>query len=95
MKKSKDAQIVELRQQLDVSLEQVKELQAKLKSSESTKESWYKTINEKQAQLDALHDLLDVLPNPIVRKTGTDDDPDYSRKERSVMERLVAYLVSR
>lgn len=41
------------------------------------------------------HDLLDVLSNPVPRQTGDAETPSYSRTDRSVMERLVAYLVRR
>lgn len=95
MKQSKDAQIVELKQQLDRAVDQRDELEKKLKSSETAKDIWYKQKGEKDAELKALHDLLDVLPNPVPRQTGTDDTPSYSRAERTVMERLVAYLVRR
>lgn len=95
MRQSKDAQIIDLKQQLDHVVSQRDALESKLKSSESVKDSWYKQLGDLQKQLDQIHDLMDVLPNPTPRKTGTDDMPDYSRKDRSVMERLVAHLVRR
>lgn len=94
-KQSKDATIVELKQQLDHVVGQRDELDKKLKAVESTRDSWYRQMNEHKQSLDAIHDLLDVLPNPVPRKTGTDEMPDYQRKDRTVMERLVAYLVRR
>lgn len=95
MKQSKDAQILELSATVETFKNKVAELEQKLKNSESTKDSWYKSMNEKQAQLDSIHDLFDVLPDPVPRKTGTDEMASYERKDRSVMERLVAYLVRR
>ena len=95
MKQSKDAQIVELKQKIETLSGTNIQLEKALQACNTAKDSWYKRAGEKDDELKALHDLLDVLPDAVPRKTGTDDTPSYERQERSVMERLLAYLVRR
>lgn len=53
------------------------------------KDMYYKNSNEYQAEINAVHDLLDVLPNTIERKR-TDG---YS--EHKLMTRLASFLANR
>lgn len=61
-----------------------------LASEKSSKELWYKSAQEKEAEINAVHDLLDVLPNTIARRK----DGDYS-PEHKLMTRLASFLANR
>lgn len=61
-----------------------------LASEKSTKDMWYKSGQEKEAEINAVHDLLDVLPNTIARRK----DGDYS-PEHKLMTRLASFLANR
>lgn len=61
-----------------------------LSQEKSSKEVWYKSNQEKEAEINAVHDLLDVLPNTIARRK----DGDYS-PEHKLMTRLASFLANR
>lgn len=60
-----------------------------LASEKASKDSWYKEAQEKAAEINAVHDLLDVLPNTIQRKK----EDTYS--EHKLMTRLASFLANR
>lgn len=61
-----------------------------LASEKSGKEIWYKSAQDKETEINAVHDLLDVLPNTIARRK----DGDYS-PEHKLMTRLASFLANR
>lgn len=61
-----------------------------LAEKESSRDTWYKSAQEKEAEINAVHDLLDVLPNTIARRK----DGDYS-PEHKLMTRLASFLANR
>lgn len=60
-----------------------------LAEKESNRDMWYKSAQEYQAEINAVHDLLDVLPNTIHRKK----EDTYS--EHKLMTRLASFLANR
>lgn len=64
-------------------------LTKKLASADSSRDTWYKDAQEKGNEINAVHDLLDVLPNTISRKK----EDTYS--EHKLMTRLASFLANR
>lgn len=56
---------------------------------ESSRDTWYKSAQEYRAEISAVHDVLDVLPNTIQRKK----EDTYS--EHKLMTRLASFLANR
>jgi hypothetical protein len=76
------------RQVADLSV-QVEKLTNDLKSAQDNKEYYYKQQQEANAEISAVHDLLDVLPNVIGRKK----EDGYI--EHKLMTRLASFLANR
>lgn len=72
-------------QQLEIQLEEEKK---KVKSAEDSKDSWYKTADRKEKEIDQIQTFLDTVPNAIARR----GEGEYS--DRSPMTRLAAWLAS-
>lgn len=69
------------------------EMEKKLKSETSAKDSYYKLMNEAQNEIEQVHCLLDVLPATPGRKTEAPDQ--WQQKDVKLMTRLAAYLANR
>ena len=69
------------------------ELEKKLASETSAKDTWYKMKNDADAMLEQIHQVLDAMPNAIPRKS--DAEESWNRVERSPVTRLAAWLASR
>lgn len=67
----------------------VEKLTKDLASSDNLKTIYYKNADEHKAEISAVHDLLDVLPNVIGRKK----EDGYS--EHKLMTRLASFLANR
>lgn len=64
-------------------------LTAQVNSEKGSKDMWYKNAQEYKEEINAVHDLLDVLPNAIQRKK----EDSYS--EHKLMTRLASFLANR
>lgn len=64
------------------------ELEKKLTSSESAKESYRTSSNGHQQELNQLHEVFDALPGSIPKRA------EESYSDRSVLTRLAAWLGS-
>lgn len=69
--------------------DEVAKLTKDIASKESSRDTWYKDAQEKSAEISAVHDVLDVLPNTISRKK----EDTYS--EHKLMTRLASFLANR
>ncbi len=69
------------------------ELEKKLASETSTKEAWYKQMNENAAMLEQVHQVLDAMPNSIARES--EGENSWDRVKRSPVTRLAAWLAIR
>ena len=72
---------------------QVAELEKKLAQETKYKEGHYVARQEKEAEVEQVHALLDALPGAAGRKTAHEEA--YCRKDLSIMTRLAAYLAAR
>jgi chromosome segregation ATPase len=78
-----------LKKQVAEQQAQAEKLQKELASANNLKEIYYKDKQELNAEISAVHDLLDVLPNVIGRKK----EDGYS--EHKLMTRLASFLANR
>jgi len=69
------------------------ELEKKLASESSAKDSFYKQMQSAQAEVEQVHALLDSLPGSAPRKT--EHEESWQRKDIATMTRLAAYLANR
>jgi hypothetical protein len=86
----KKESVASLKRQIAELDKQVIDLATKLKQSNDSKDMWYKSAQDKEAEINAVHDLLDVLPNTIARRK----DGEYS-PEHKLMTRLASFLANR
>lgn len=69
--------------------EKIVKLEKELADTKSSKEAWYKKSCEYESEINALHDVLDVLPNsPNKRKENAWSDTP-------VLTRLCVWLASK
>jgi hypothetical protein len=71
------------------------DLEKKLESEKSSRESHYNNLNDRNKEIEQLHCILDNVPNPIPRKTGTEEMPSWDRTELTIATRFGAWLGSR
>lgn len=72
---------------------QVEKLTKEAASNKSTSDTWYRQHNEKEAELEQLHSLLDALPNCLPRKSQGEES--WRTKEHVAMTRLASWLAVR
>lgn len=86
---TKKPTITSLKRDLAAAEEREAKLQKELESAKSLKDHYSKASTEKQQEIDAVHDLLDVLPNAIKRR----NEDKYV--DNNIMTRLASYLALR
>jgi chromosome segregation ATPase len=86
----KKESVASLKRQIAELDKQVIDIASKLKQASDMKGHYYKSQQEYQAEINAVHDLLDVLPNTIARRK----DGEYS-PEHKLMTRLASFLANR
>jgi len=69
----------------------IEELEKALKEEKSRSDSWYKSMNDKNKELEEVHLVLDVLPNPPARSFTPQSGYE---KTMSLSSRLIAYIAS-
>ena len=89
----KQSDYMAVQAQLQTAIVKIAELEKKLESETSAKDTWYKMKNEADAMLEQIHQVLDAMPNAIARKS--DAEESWNRVERSPVTRLAAWLASR
>lgn len=72
---------------------QVAELEKKLAQEKASKDGQSQARQEKEAEIEQVHALLDALPGAAGRKTAHEEA--YYRKDLSIMTRLASYLAAR
>jgi hypothetical protein len=85
---AKKESMASLKRQVAELTQQVAKLEKDKGYAESLKETYYKQSNERKEEIEAVHDLLDVLPGAIPKKKeefGT----------HALMTRLASYLANR
>jgi chromosome segregation ATPase len=86
----KKESVASLKRQIAELDKQAIDLASKLKQANDMQNHYYKNQQEYQAEINDVHDLLDVLPNTIARRK----DGDYS-PEHKLMTRLASFLANR
>lgn len=82
-------QTVSKKELLRLANEKIVRIEKDLVDAKSSKEVWYKKANEYENEINALHDVLDSLPNsPSKRKDGAWSDT-------TVLIRLCVWLASK
>ena len=79
--------------QINTLNETVEKLTRDLTSANSTKDSYYKSKQELEEELEQLHGLLDGMEGAGGRKT--EHEESYYRKDRKAMTRLASWLASK
>lgn len=79
--------------QLKNALAKIVELEKKLKETEDSKQSWYKSATESAATIEQLHLVLDAVPNSIPRQSTHEES--WRRTDLSPATRMAAWLASR
>ena len=69
----------------------IDELEKALKEEKSRSDSWYKSMNDKNRELEEVHAVLDVFPNPPARSFTPQGGYE---KTMTLSNRLVAYIAS-
>lgn len=72
---------------------QIGELEKKLKNETSAKDTFYKSMNEANAVIEQIHQLIDALPNSIGRQSAGEES--WKRIQLAPMTRLAAWLAVR
>lgn len=83
----------ELELQINSLNETVEKLTKELTTANSLKESYYKSKQELEDELEQLHGLLDGMEGAGGRKT--EHEESYYRKDRKAMTRLASWLASK
>lgn len=68
------------------------DLEKKLKTANEAKDSWYKNTNDLKAEIEQIHQILDAVPNSVLRK---DEGAECYAPERTIGTRLAAWMASR
>jgi septal ring factor EnvC (AmiA/AmiB activator) len=79
--------------QLKAAREQIEKLQKELDSSKSSRDLYYKRMNDADAEIEQVHTWLDTLPGTPGRQTSAEND--YQRKNLGMMTRIASYLSQR
>lgn len=85
----KKESVTSLKRQIAELDKQAIDLASKLKQANDMKDHYYKNQQEYQSEINAVHDLLDVLPN-VIEKTKKEG---YG--EHKLMTRLASFLANR
>lgn len=70
----------------------IADLEKKLEAETKNKDAHYKKTRELEAEIEQIHCILDNVPNPVSRKTGSDNDNSWERTELKLQTRFGAWL---
>ncbi len=90
-KPSVTTQLRQAKQEIAELTAKVESLTKELTSTKDSKDTFYRMKDEKEQELEAIHDFLDSMPNTIEREYMKDGA--YYKTQRTVLARLVAWLV--
>lgn len=79
--------------QLKAAQARIVELEKKLKDTTESKDRWYASMNEKQAEIDQVHSILDTIPAAPARQF--ESTTGYGPQQRTVIARLAGYFAVR
>lgn len=87
-KAEREAQLFD-KNEIVILRQKITELEKKVTDTKNTSDNWYRRMNESDQEIQAVHGILDCLPNAPTRKT----EDGYTA--RPLMARLAGYFATR